>query len=275
MQKSNLLAASALALLLASPVFAQGALVGVDALDDRIDDIQEDVADDLNNADARDRDRSNNQYAQGWTGSVALGFSATSGNTDTTDLDLAGRFRYGNGPWNHTIGFALEFAEDNDVSNKEEIFATYDVNRYLNGDFYVFGLGSVRYDDFDSNRWDAFLGFGPGYRVINQKDQTWRLQAGPGLRYIEDQNGANNTEIAGIASSRYYIKFNENIFLTNDTDILFSDEDTVVTNDLGVNFRMTDTLSTRVSYRSEWDSDPLANFSSADNSLGVSLVYGF
>ncbi|WP_299679264.1 DUF481 domain-containing protein [uncultured Roseobacter sp.] len=275
MQKRNVLAASALALLVAAPVFAQGALTGVDNLDDRIDDIQEDVTDDLNNKDARDRDRLNNQNTQGWTGSVALGFSATSGNTDTADLDLAGRFRYGNGPWNHTFGFAVELSEDNDVRNKEEIFATYDVNRYLQGDFYVFGLGSVRYDEFDSNRWDAFLGFGPGYRVINQKDQTWRLQAGPGVRYIEDQLGFNNTEIAGIASSRYYIKFNENVFLTNDTDILFSDEDTVVTNDLGVNFRVTDAISTRVSYRSEWDSDPLANFSSADNSLGVSLVYGF
>ncbi|WP_300062044.1 YdiY family protein [uncultured Roseobacter sp.] len=275
MQKRNVLAASALALLVAAPVFAQGALTGVDNLDDRIDDIQEDVTDDLNNQDARDRDRLNNQNTQGWTGSVALGFSATSGNTDTADLDLAGRFRYGNGPWNHTFGFAVELSEDNDVRNKEEIFATYDVNRYLQGDFYVFGLGSIRYDEFDSNRWDAFLGFGPGYRVINQKDQTWRLQAGPGVRYIEDQLGFNNTEIAGIASSRYYIKFNENVFLTNDTDILFSDEDTVVTNDLGVNFRVTDAISTRVSYRSEWDSDPLANFSSADNSLGVSLVYGF
>lgn len=267
------LAISALALTLSSPAFAQGALVGVDDLDDRIDDIQEDVADDLNNADVRDR--SNNQYAQGWTGSVALGFSATSGNTDTADLSLAGRFRYGNGPWNHTIGFAAEFAEDNDVRNKEEIYATYDVNRYFNDNFYVFGLGSVRYDDFNSNRLDAFLGFGPGYRVINQANQTWRLQAGPGVRYLEDQNGNDLTDVAAIASSRYFYAFNENVSLTNDTDILYSDDQTLVTNDLGVNFRVTNAISTRVSYRSEWDSNPLANFDSSDNSLGVSLVYGF
>lgn len=123
MQKWNALAASAIALLVATPVFAQGALVGVDDLDDRIDDIQEDIDDDLRNADARDR--STNQYAQGWAGSFALGFSATSGNTDTTDLDMAGRLRYGNGPWNHTIGFAVEVGEADDVRNKEEIFATY------------------------------------------------------------------------------------------------------------------------------------------------------
>lgn len=273
MQKRNVLAASALALFVAAPVFAQGTLTGVDELDDRIDDIQEDVGDDLTQADRRGR--LSNQYTQGWTGSVALGFSATSGNTDTADLDLAGRFRYGNGPLNHTFGFAAEFAEDNDVRNKEEIYATYDVNRYLNDDFYVFGLGSVRYDNFDSNKVDAFLGVGPGYRVINKPNQTWRIQAGPGARHIEDQNNVDTTEFAGIASSRYYFAFSETVSLTMDTDVLFSEEDTLLTNDLGVNFKVTDRLSTRISYRTEWDSEPLAGFDDTDNTLGVSLVYGF
>ncbi|MCK8463529.1 DUF481 domain-containing protein [Aliiroseovarius sp. CAU 1755] len=273
MKKRNVLAASALALLVAAPVFAQGALVGVDTLDDRIDDIQEDVADDLNNADKRDR--LSNQYAQGWTGSVALGLSATSGNTDTADLDLAGRFRYGNGPWNHTFGFAAEFAEDNGVRNKEEIYATYDVNRYFNEQFYLFGLGSVRYDNFDANKIDAFLGFGPGYRVINEPNMSWRVQAGPGVRYVETQSGVGSTEVAGIVSSRFYTDFTETVSLSMDTDVLFSDADTTITNDLGVNFKVTDRMSTRVSYRTEWNSDPLPGFESADNSLGVSLVYGF
>ncbi|MBY6057166.1 YdiY family protein [Leisingera daeponensis] len=274
MKKRNTLAASVLALLVAAPVFAQGAIVGIEDLDDRIDDIQEDVGDDL--AEGSDKDRfSTNQYAQGWTGSASLGFSGTSGNTDTADLDFAGRLRYGNGPWNHTFGFAGEFSEDNDVRNKEEIFVTYDVNRYFTGQFYLFGLGSVRYDDFDSNRLDAFVGFGPGYRVINTPDQTWRIQAGPGVRYIEDQLGNDSTDFAGIAASRYYFAISETVNLTMDTDVLFSDEDTVVTNDLGFNFKMTDRLSTRVSYRTEWDSDPLPGLKSTDNKLGVSLVYGF
>lgn len=273
MQNWNALAASAFALLVATPVFAQGALVGVDDLDERIDDIQEDIDDDLRNADARDR--SSNQYAQGWAGSVALGFSTTSGNTDTTDLDLAGRFRYGNGPWNHTFGFAVEVGEANDVRNNEEAFATYDVNRYFTDRFYVFGLGSARYDDFGSNRYDVFFGFGPGYRVVNQENQSWRLQAGPGIRYLEDQFNNDTTDVAGIVSSRYFLAINENVYLTNDTDVLFSETDTLVTNDLGVNFRVTDAISTRVSYRTKWNDSPLPGFDSTDNSLGVSLVYGF
>ncbi|MGY3438765.1 MULTISPECIES: DUF481 domain-containing protein [unclassified Marinovum] len=273
MEKRNILAASVLALLVAAPAFAQGALVGVDALDDRIDDIQEDVADDLSNANTRDR--LGNQYAQGWTGSLALGFSATSGNTDTADLDLAGRFRYGSGPWNHTIGFAAEFAEDNAVRNKEEFYTTYDVNRYFSENFYVFGLASARYDNFDSNKIDGFIGVGPGYRVINQPNQTWRVQAGPGVRYVEEQDGSNTTEVAGIASSRYFYGLTDTVSFSMDTDVIFSEEDAVVANDLGANFKVSNNLSTRISYRTEWDSDPLPGLENADNTLGVSLVYGF
>ncbi|MHA6347709.1 DUF481 domain-containing protein [Roseivivax sp. CAU 1761] len=265
---------SASALLLAAPAFAQGALVGIEALDDRIEDIEEDVAEDMREGDDPSRFGSN-QYAQGWTGSVSLGFSGTTGNTDTADLSFAGRFRYGAGPWNHTFGFAGEFAEDNDVRNKEEVFATYDVNRYFSENFYLFGLGSARYDDFSTNEWDVFLGAGPGYRVINEPNVTWRVQAGPGVRYLRDQAGDDDREVAGIASSRFYYKINETAFLTNDTDFLFSDSDRLVTNDAGLNFRITDRLSTRLSYRTEYNNDPLPGLENTDNTLGVSLVYGF
>lgn len=271
---NSIASVSALALLLAGPVFAQSAIVGIEDLDDRIDDIQEDVADDMAKGDDKDR-YGTNQYAQGWSGSMALGFTATSGNTDTADLDVAGRLRYGNGPWNHSVGFAVELAEDNDIRNKEEVYATYDVNRYMSENFYIFGLGSVNYDNFDTLEWDAFIGAGPGVRIVNTENQTWRVQAGPGFRYTKDQLGVDDKELAGIVSSRYFFKLTDTVSLTNDTDVLFSGGDAVVTNDLGVNFKVSNRLSTRVSYRTEWDSDPLAGFEDTDNSLGVSLVYGF
>jgi putative salt-induced outer membrane protein len=265
---------SALALVAGAPVYSQGALVGVEALDERIEDIEENIAEEMREGDDPDRFRTN-QYAQGWTGSVSLGFAATSGNTDTADLSVAGRVRYGVGPWNHTVGFAGEFAEDNDTRNKEEVYATYDVNRYFNEDFYVFGLGSARYDNFSTNEWDVFIGAGPGYRIINQPNLSWRVQAGPGVRYQLDQAGDEEQEVAGIASSRYYYQLSEAIFLTNDTDFLFSDSSNLVTNDAGVNFRVSDNLSTRFSYRTEYTSDPLPGFDDVDNTIGASLVYGF
>jgi len=38
---------------------------------------------------------------------------------------------------------------------------------------------------------------------------------------------------------------------------------------------MSDNLSTRVSYRTDYNTDPVAGLKSTDNTLGVSLVLGF
>ncbi len=271
---TKLASVSALALLIAAPAFSQGALVGIDDLDDRIEDIQEDIDEDMSEGDDKDR-FGTNQFTQGWSGSASVGLTATSGNTDTVDLSLAGRLRYGNGPWNHSIGFLAELAEDNNVRNKEEAFLTYEANRYLTENFYIFGLGSLGYDGFDTNKWDAFLGAGPGYRIINQPNATWRVQAGPGVRYVEDQLGNDTTEVAGIASSRVFYKISETAFLTNDTDVLFSDDNATVVNDIGVTVKVTDRVATRVGLRTEWDSDPLPGLDDTDNSLNVSLVLSF
>ncbi len=266
--------ASALALMIASPAFAQARVVGIESLDDRIDDIQDDVMDEIEEGEDSAR-FGDPRFARGWTGSLALGASATSGNTDTSDINIAGRLRYGTGEWNHTFGVAAEYSEDDDETSKEKVFATYDANRYLTERFYLFGLASLTYDDFGTNRLDGFLGFGPGYRVISTPTQAWRVQAGPGIRYIEDQFDNDETEVAGILSSRYYLSISENAFLSNDTDVLFSSTDTRILNDLGITTKLTDVLSTRFSLLTDYNSDPAPGFDSTDNSIGISMVVGF
>lgn len=267
--------ASTLALLIgASAVSAQGTLVGTEALDDRIDDITEDAQDDLE--EAQDAARFGpEQFQPGWSGDMALTYAGTSGNTETQDLALAGRLRYGAGQWTHTVGFGVEYGEDDGEETKKEFFGVYDANYSLTDQFYVFGLARAQFDEYAPFETDAFLGFGPGYRIINTAQTAWRVQAGPGIRYVEDQLGEDDTEVAAIASSRFFHSFNETVFLTNDTDILSSDAGTLVTNDLGVNFAMTDTLSTRVSYRTEYNDEAVEGTDKTDNRLGVSLVMGF
>jgi len=275
MKKVTILATvSTVALMLASPVFAQARLVGTEALDDRIDDITSDVNEDIARSDDDERFGPNG-VAQGYRGSVALQASAASGNTDTGDLSAAGRLSYGIGDWSHNVGFAIEYGEANGTKDEEKFFATYEASRYFTPEFYAFGIGRFEYDGFATNEQDAFLGFGPGYRVINREDMTWRIQAGPGARYVRDQTGASNTEVGFIVSSRFYKGLTDTMSLTNDTDVLGSSVNTIATNDFGINFKMSNNLSTRVSYRTEYNSDPLPGLKSTDNSLGLALVLGF
>ncbi|WP_335751642.1 DUF481 domain-containing protein [Sulfitobacter sp.] len=274
---------SALALMVGAPAFAQDSLTGIQSLNDQIDDIADNVNDDLANGSDAER-YGTNGVAQGWRGSFALSASGTSGNTDNGEVSGAGRLTYGVNDWNHLIGFAAEYGEANGLKSEEKFFATYEGSRYFSQEFYGFGVARFEYDGYltdadnngiDGSTTDAFLGFGPGYRVLNKENHTWRVQAGPGVRYFKDVTGDSETEVGFIATSRYFYGFNDTVSFTMDTDILGSDVNTTVTNDAGINYKMSKNLSTRVSYRTEYNTDPAAGLKSTDNTLGVSLVLGF
>ena len=267
----KLAAVSALTLIVASPLVAQSTVTGIRGLNERIEDIESDVKEDI--ARGEDTERFGPLgVPQGWRGSLALSTSATSGNTDTDELSLGSRLTYGTGKWVHLFGVAAEYGRTAGVVTKEEAFVTYEANRYFTEKFYVFGLGRYQYDGVGGTTHEAFIGFGPGLRVINTPQTTWRLQAGPGALYTETALGVDTTETAGIVSSRFYHSFTDTLSLTNDTDVMVAKGTTIADNDFGLNVKITDKLSTRFSYRTEYDdSRPIET----DNTVGISLVLGF
>ena len=76
-------------------------------------------------------------------------------------------------------------------------------------------------------------------------------------------------------SSRYFYALTDTVSFTNDTDVLGSETNTIVSNDAGVNFKVSNNLSTRISYRTDYNTDPTAGLKSTDNTIGLSLVMGF
>lgn len=288
MKTTAILGVSALALSLSAlPGFAQteiatGANVaGVSEINTRITDIQDAVKDDF--ARSNDSDRFGpSDRREGLSGGISLTYTGRTGNIENQDFALAGRMAYTAGRFSQNVGLALTFGE-NDLGEKDEedIFVIYDAQYYFNDQFYAFALGRLKQDGLASNKVDAnyrdgFLGFGPGYRVINTPDTAWRVQAGVGVSYTKEakaNGGASTTETGYIASSRLYHRFNDNIFITNDTDLLYSkDAKKRINNEFGVNFKMSDAFATRLSYITEYQETRAIR---TDNKLGISLVYGF
>ncbi|MBM9596144.1 DUF481 domain-containing protein [Roseitranquillus sediminis] len=258
----------------ATSAFAQTRVIGVEDLDERIEDIEEQTEEEFE--DAQDDARFGfGRFDQGLTGSLSGSGVVTSGNTDTADFAIGGRLRYGAGLTNYSLGVAAFYGEEDHDRSENNVFVTADVNRSITEQFYLFALGRYEYDEFGPFEHDAFLGVGPGVRLYNTEQFAWRVQAGPGVRYTKDQDGEDETDFAVIASSRLFYSISETAFFTNDTDILHSDVGTQIINDAGVNFRLTDTLSTRVAYRTDWNSDPIDGFDETDNKLTVSVVYAF
>lgn len=309
MKKITLLSgATAILTALSVPAFAQteiatgASATGVAAVDDNITDIEDAVQDSFERSADPDRFGPSDRR-QGLFGNMSLSYTGRTGNVENQDFALAGRIQHNQAPFAQSVGLSIEFGEDDQGNkDKEEVAAIYDAQYYFNDRFYAFALGRFNIDSLvdgvdnandnardteedDDLRRDGFLGFGPGYRIINNDTTTWRVQAGVGVRYTQtgyqywaDQRNIpgvdnSNTEVGYIASSRVYHRFNDMIFITNDTDYLTSDEGgDVLTNEFGVNFKMSDQLATRLSYTTEYQSEREIR---TDNTLGVAVVYGF
>ncbi len=248
---------------------------GVSALNDRIDDIETAISDDLSRGNDENR-FGNPEFRPGLSGSASIGYTGQTGNSESQEFFAGARLRFASGQLIQTIGVAMDYADEAGVKTKEDLFAVYDANYYINDQLYGFALGRVETNGLAAAATeiakDAFIGFGPGYRIMNTEQVTWRVQAGVGLSYLEDGTGAATSEVGYIASSRLFYAFNSNIFASNDTDILKTDSSLRVNNDLGFNFKMSDVLSTRISYLSEYNDSRAIR---TDNRVGVSLVFGF
>lgn len=219
----------------------------------------------------------NSGVPQGFRGSLALTGVATTGNTETVDLGIGGRFTLGQGALNHTFGLAVEYGEAENVRDRNRVLGIYDLNYDLTDRVYVFGLGRGEYDEFASrNEVDVFAGVGPGYRILNSPTLAWRVQAGPGVRYTKNvDNGDTNTDLAGILSSRFYYQVANDVFVTNDTDVLYSEVDTLVSNELALNTRIVGPISGRVGLRTDYSTEPAAGQKSTDNRMSIGVVYSF
>ena len=122
---------STLALLLAgAPVFAQATLTGTEALNDRLDDINEAVTDDLERAEDNAR-FGNPEFQQGLSGSASLGYSGQTGNNESQEIALGARFRFASGAFVQNIGLAIEFAESAGSVTQRDVFGVYDGNYYF------------------------------------------------------------------------------------------------------------------------------------------------
>ncbi|WP_299794083.1 DUF481 domain-containing protein [uncultured Marivita sp.] len=272
--KSGVGTLALVAALSATSVSAQS-LVGRDSVAaDRNEDLLEAIEDDAE----RDLDRFGNEgRPQGFNGSVAVRGIASTGNTDSLDIGIGSDLNYVWGPNGIELQLNYVYGEDEGEKTEESLF--YDLEYTRDFTPVVFGFAKVQgsVDEFSDYETDTFLSLGAGYRIYNTETLQWSVQGGPGYRFAEinDVTRGDIDEGAFGISSDYAHKLTDTVFLTNDTDVIWSDSDTVVFNDLALNVSMTNSLALRTSILTEYHSEVARGVDHYDNTYGVSLVYSF
>jgi putative salt-induced outer membrane protein len=255
-----------------------------DAAADQFDDLQEQIADDAE----RDVGRFGNEgRVVGTYGSVALratAYNDDNGSADGTGDDNANvglGLRYGtfDGVNGIDVTAAYNYSEDNGDEAQNQLLLGADYRRNFGPRYFGYAKLDASQDraaeNLDDNYVDVFLGAGLGYRILNDATSQWSIQAGPGYRYTETVGGFDNSEAAASISSNYYRSLSATSYVTNDTDLIYSDTSTLLTNDLALNVAMTNALSLRTSLSTSFDDSVDDTFGDASNTLGVAVVYNF
>lgn len=276
--KTNIIIAAILAGLTATSAIAQTtAFDGAGAASDAVDNLQDDLEDDM------DRDLSafgTEGRDVGQYGSIALRYIATSNDGETSnDLGLGLRFGSFDGVNGIDYNASYAFGEENGTVTENSLLAGVDYRRNFNDTLFAYGQLDTAIDQLADGigdyRQDTFVGAGLGYRIFNSTTSQWSVQAGPGYRVADVVGGDDINEAAVSVSSNLFYSLSESVYLTNDTDIIYSEASTTIGNDLAISVALTDTLALRTSYATRFNDANDASFSDAANTLGASVVYTF
>jgi len=220
-----------------------------------------------------------------WSGEGQIGFFQSSGNTDSMGLTAQIALNREGINWEHKFRAAADFRRNNGATDREQFMAVYEPRYQINDRLFAYALGQYERDRFQgfSGRY-SFSG-GLGYRVIDNDALRLSVKAGPAWRKTQFVNGTSESNIAALAGLDFDWRISNRIKLTQDTNAVADAGGSAVaivdSNNVTLNFvtglegKISDSLTARLSYTVEYDSNPPAGAVSTDTLTRFTLVYGF
>lgn len=213
----------------------------------------------------------------GWSGQGEFGYVQTSGNTDTSALNMALNFIYNQDKWRHTLGATALRSEKDDVVDAERYTFGAQTDYKLNTRSYVFG--AFRYDTDKFAPYDPVttLTAGYGYTILDNGRHYLLGEIGAGYRHQEDAltGESDNGAIArGRLNYRWAVSDNTefgNLFLVEaGSDNTFLQNDTYLS--VAINARFAVKTAFQVRHNTDL---PAGAVDDTDTQFTTNLVYKF
>lgn len=218
----------------------------------------------------------------GWSGETSLTGSVTTGNTETTDVGLGLKLEKETDVWRHKFNALGDLGRSNGEINRRRYDIGYQIDRDVTDRLYVYGNGDYFSDDFGAFQEGFFVGGGAGYKAILPEPISWNVEGGVGFRSQETQAPIapiflplpeTNNEVALRGFSDFDYKFNDNVSLYNDTEIIWASSDTYIWNEVGVTATLAGNLAARASFRVDHHTDVAPGLVNTDTITRFGLVY--
>ncbi len=214
----------------------------------------------------------------GWGGEASLSGSTTSGNTQTTDIGIALHLTKEDGPWTNKLDTTYDLGKSSGIDTKNRWYIGYQLNREINEQLYVYGNANYFNDDFGAYQQGTFIGTGFGYKIIQSEPTQWNVEGGVGYRSQKLQptdliSAISQNEFAVRAASNFTYQFNDAVSLNNKSEVIWSDTDTYLWNDIGITANLAGNLAARLSFKVDHHTDVPFSTKKTDTITRGALVY--
>ncbi len=229
---------------------------------------------------------------EGWSGSVAAGYAAVSGNSDSSSANFKGDVHYDMDRWHHSaLATALGASQDNETSSeayKAQLKSNYDLSEVI----YAFGLAEYNKDRFSSYDHQIFEAAGLGWRVFRTDHQELNVEAGVGatqseLRQPDDCNPPAETvtclgsgqrdvsEFVGRIGGDYHWHISENATFSEIFSTNIGSGNTYLESLTELKAGIIGNLALVLGYLVKHNTDVLPGTEKTDTQTSISLEYKF
>lgn len=222
---------------------------------------------------------------ENWSGQGQVGAFHTSGNSNNTGVTLSLALNRAGIDWTHRLRATADYQRSNGRTSREQLLVAYEPRYQIRKDLFGYALAqyeSDRFQGFDSR---YSVSGGLGYKLIDSKAAQLSVKAGPSWRRVDYLDGTSDNAFGALAGMDFDWQLADRLKLTQDANLvadtggsaaIFVDStSTSVLLTTGLEAKVSDSLSTRVSYSVDYDSNPPTGAVSTDTQSRFTLVYGF
>ena len=220
-----------------------------------------------------------------WTGEGELGAFQSSGNTESVGVAAALRLDREGIDWTHSIRLRADYQRQNGSTSREQFAASYEPRWQFDENIFAYGLAQYERDRIQGFSSRYSVSGGLGYRILDNPKLKLSLKAGPAYRVTDFTDGTSADRLAGLVGIDFDWQMLDRLKLTQDVEalaetggeatLIFDGANTTINLVTGLDFRVSNRLRSRLSYKVEYDSNPPAGSESTDTLTRATLIYGF
>lgn len=220
-----------------------------------------------------------------WGGQGQIGAFQSTGNSAASGVTAQLQLKREGIDWEHNLRASVDYRRSNGRTDREQFSAAYEPRFQIDPVFFAYALGQVERNRFQGFSSRYAVSGGLGYKVLDTDGLSLAVQAGPAWRQTNLVDGMSESSIAALAGLDFDWRLSDRIKLTQDTNAvaegggralaIIDSRSTSLNLVTGMEGRITDKLTARLSYTVEYDSNPPPGAVSTDTATRFTFIYGF